>query len=281
MAAVNTNFQKTICVAALFFWTDLTNASFWHSNLKRTTFKRATLTGVNFSDANLYGMKFIETRITDKQLENALSIQEAVLVNGTRTHDKNLIDNSENRCNISQTNDWMLESGSVNVTISNEYKGHCMLTLQSFSTGAVIYQRINLSNKWDSNFWSYSKAVLSAKMSDGVFIELKGINSNNEILARQSLSKPYDNSFMIKYAFYIGSFETSNSMTLSENMQELEILVIFDSHKNSSNAMSYWCDNMKLSIIYGTDSELFRGKQNIADFLWIFELAIVTLIRCR
>ena len=52
-----------------------------------------------------------------------------------------------------------------------------------------MFQRIDLSKKWDSNFWSYSRAVVSARMSSRVHIELRGITINNSISAWQTLSK--------------------------------------------------------------------------------------------
>lgn len=176
-------------MAGSFFSADLTGANFEHSNLKRTLFQFANLKGVNFSHANLYGAIFIATAITDKQLESALSIQDALLPNNTRARDENLINKGASNCHISHENGWILQNGNVIAVESNHSDSYCEFILQTVSTGASMHQRINLSNKWNSTIWPYSQVVLRASMSIGVSMELNGINNNNQILDRQTLSK--------------------------------------------------------------------------------------------
>lgn len=188
--APNANFQKASCVAAFFREAFLINASFCHSNLKLASFSSVNVIEVNYFGANLYGTKFPLTDITDKQLKSALSIQDALLHNGIRTHDKNLIINKgEPNCNISHLNGWILGNGNVTAEMSNSSKNYCNYTLQTISTGATIYQRVNLSSKWDSTLWPYSHAVLRANMGIHVSMGLKGINSIGQVLYQQTFSK--------------------------------------------------------------------------------------------
>lgn len=168
---------------------NLGNASFYHSNAKRALFNFATLTGVNFSLANLYEAEFVYTTITNEQLESALSIQDALLPDETRANGQNLISNDEASCNISRENGWKLQNGSVVAVQSNHDNSSCEFILQTISTGATMYQRINLSNKWDSTNWPYSRVVLRANLSVGISMELRGIRHNNQPLAWQPLCK--------------------------------------------------------------------------------------------
>lgn len=182
-----TNFQKAVCIATSFKEANLINASFSGSNVKRGSFEGASVKGTDFSHANLYGAIFTNTSIIGEQLESALAIQDAVLPDGTQVLDKNLIDHGDNNCNISHANGWILRNGSLTAIVSNNSNGYCNFTLQTNSTEAIICKRVDLSKKWDSTAWSYSQAILRANMSKGVSMELKGINSNGHILARQTL----------------------------------------------------------------------------------------------
>ncbi|CAF4222025.1 unnamed protein product, partial [Rotaria magnacalcarata] len=44
------------------------------------------------------------------ELNNTLSIQDAVLSNGTRVHDENLISNGQADCNISHISGWTVSN---------------------------------------------------------------------------------------------------------------------------------------------------------------------------
>ncbi|CAF1533281.1 unnamed protein product [Rotaria magnacalcarata] len=177
----NTNFRRSSCVASKFNNASLSYCNFWYSNLKYAVFHEAYLNQVNFSRANLYESDFTGTNITEKELKDALSIEDAALLNGTTAHDENLINDGQADCNISHISGWTLSNGNVTPVISNKSNSNCQFTLQSLSTGATMYQRVNLSDMWDSNFWTHSEAVLSAKMSTGVSIELRGIKENNVV----------------------------------------------------------------------------------------------------
>ena len=185
----NTNFHQSSCVASDFYYAALSDCDFWHSNLKDAIFQGANLNHLNFSRANLYKTDFTGTNITESELKDALSIQDAILPNRKLAHDINFINNGQADCNISHISGWTLTNGNVTPVISNKNSSNCQFTLQSLSTGATMYQRVSLSDKWDSNFWTYSEAVLSAKMSTGVSIELKGIKKNNAVSSMEILSK--------------------------------------------------------------------------------------------
>ncbi|CAF2210254.1 unnamed protein product [Rotaria magnacalcarata] len=197
------NFKQVTCVGARFDDTNLSGSTFWHANAKRTSFKRVDLTKVEFTGANLYKADFNGTNITDGQLQSALSIHDALLQDGTLAQDRNLIDNGQADCNISLIDSWTLECGNVTTIESDANHTNCLFALQSILIGATMWQRINLSDKWDSSSWPYSEALLTANMSSGVSIDLRGIKNDSSISANQKLSKfQYDGSNYNTYYVY-------------------------------------------------------------------------------
>ncbi|CAF4926956.1 unnamed protein product [Rotaria socialis] len=185
----NTNFHQSSCVASRFQLASLSDCNFWQSNLKDAIFQAARLNQVNFYHANLYKTNFMDADMANSELDNTLSIQDVILPNKTSAHDENLIKDGQADCNISHISGWTLNNGNITTAISNKSNSNCQFTLQSFSTGATMYQRVNLSDKWDSNLWTYSEAVLSAKVSTGVLIDLKGLQRNNSVSSKETLSK--------------------------------------------------------------------------------------------
>ena len=184
------NFGETTAIAAQFSYATLTFSNFSSSNIKLSSFINAfELKEVDFSNANLYKVQFNYTDVEEIELESALSIQDAVLPNETLAYDKSLIKNGQADCNISLLNGWTLSNVNVTAIMSNTSQANCQFTLQSLSSGAAMKQRINLFDKWDSASWPYSQAVLRASMSIGITMELRGVNSNNLVVARQFLSK--------------------------------------------------------------------------------------------
>ncbi|CAF4106811.1 unnamed protein product [Rotaria magnacalcarata] len=251
----NANFQQSSCVASIFDYGSLSYCNFSHSNLKDATFKQATLSQVNFSRANLYKTNFTGANMAKSELDNTLSIQDAILTNGIRGHDENLISNGQADCNISHISGWTVSNGNITSVISNSSNSNCQFTFQSLSTGATMYQRVNLSDKWDSNFWPYSQAVLSAKMSVGISMELKGIKNDHSVSSKETLS----------------SNEKQINLLLHNNMWELEVFIQFNATTNHSNMKNYWCDDIKLYIIYGTSLESKYGL----DFQFLGKLSTV------
>lgn len=186
---LHADFRQTTCIATNFIRARLSHSNFWSSNLKYSTFFAADLITTNFAGANLYKADFSHSTITDSQLRSALSIQDAILPNGTLANDKNLIKNGEADCNISLAKDWILLRGTVVTSISDKGNGNCWFGLHSFTTGANMSQRVNLLDKWDSVSWPYSKAVLTAYMSTNVFLMLRGIDANGQIIMQTITSE--------------------------------------------------------------------------------------------
>ena len=168
----NTNFVQARRMIARFDHADLSMSDFSHANLKGAQFLNNNLIMVNFSHANLQEIDFTNTQLTESQIRSALSIQGVRLSNGTVLHNPNLINNGEVDCNNSHIGSWELKTGQVTRMMSS-IGSSCRFVLQSHDTGAVMLQRIKLSNVWNPRFWSYSKAVLNARMGDGVSIQMK------------------------------------------------------------------------------------------------------------
>jgi uncharacterized protein YjbI with pentapeptide repeats len=145
-----TDFQYASCVAAGFNYANLSYSSFWHSNVRYALFMEADLTNVNFSNANLYKAEFTGTNILDSQLQSALSIEDARLPNQTFARDPNLMNNGQADCNIPLANSWTLLTGKITTMISDNKMNDCNFVLQSYNTGATMFQRVDLSKKWDS-----------------------------------------------------------------------------------------------------------------------------------
>ncbi|CAF1112840.1 unnamed protein product [Rotaria magnacalcarata] len=248
-----TNFTETIALQAKFVASTLTYSNFSDSNLKRATFVDTNLKEIDFSRANLYKVFFRNTDIEDVQLERALSIHGVELSNGTRIHDINLINDGQLSCKHALIHGWTLKHVNVTVVMSNQSNNNCQFNIQPLSIEATMYKRINLLDKWGSRFWSYSQAELNASMSTGVAMELRGINSNDRVVARQTLN------FTI----------TNTRLLLSDEILELEVFIDFTALGNGSNVADYWFDDIKLIIIYGTYSELLRFMPIIpADVKW-------------
>ncbi|CAF1371325.1 unnamed protein product [Rotaria magnacalcarata] len=189
-SASNTDFQQAYCVAASFNDVDLSSSRFLQSNLKRALFIETDLVNVSFLDANLYKANFSKTKITDRQLQSALSIQNAVLRNGTLARDTNLINNGQADCNIPLVNHWTLLTGNIITMKSDNTTSNCRFVLKALHASASMFQRLNLSTRWNSASWSYTQVVFSAQMSSNVSIELRGININDSVVARQALVVP-------------------------------------------------------------------------------------------
>lgn len=157
--------------------------------MQGASFVGSDLKNVDFSQANLQKVNFTDAKITGSQLENALSIQDALLPNGTLARGNNLLNDGQTGCKISFGNGWILHKGNVTAKIPSADSNNCYFLLQSYNTGATMSQRVNLSNTWDSESWPHSLAVLSANMSLGVSIQLRIINNTKDIDAHLKLSK--------------------------------------------------------------------------------------------
>ncbi|CAF1027869.1 unnamed protein product [Adineta steineri] len=234
-----TDFRQTTAVSIDFSFAILTHSIFMDANIKHTKFNVANLNNVTFSRANLYKVDFSGSNVADEQLQSAFSIHDSILSNKTHSRDMNLITNGNANCNTSLVNPWVLQTGNINTVLFNKTDTDCRFALQSLTTGATMLQRVDLSSKWDFRSWPHSEAVLTASMSTGVCIQLKG---NRRIKYVCAPGKP-------------NSSEANINLTLNDDMRELEVLIKFNALVNLSNNTNYWCDNIKLSIIYGTHLE--------------------------
>ncbi|CAF1441247.1 unnamed protein product [Rotaria magnacalcarata] len=239
-----TNFQQTTCVAAYFYSSIILNSTFWYSNLKRASFEGVHLTNVNFSRANLHEAKFLDATIADVDLLTAVSIHDAQLF-----YDTNLINDDQTDCNTSLVNSWTLQTSYVITMMSEKNTSNCRFILKSLTTGATILRRVSLINRWYSRSWPYSKAILRANMSIGVFIELRGTNSDGIVLAQRTLN----------------STKMSTSLILQDDIQELQVSIEFRAFNNQSGVTNYWCDDINLFIIYGTYLEFLRVLPHIPE----------------
>lgn len=66
---------------------------------------------------------------------------------------------------------------------------------------------------------------------------------------------------------YVDSIETSSEMLLNDEIKQLEVIVKFSPFNNRSNGINYWYRSIQLFIIYGTYSEIPRGKHYVQDLL--------------
>jgi hypothetical protein len=114
-------------------------------------------------------------------LQNALSIRNAKLPNGTLGRGRNLFKNGNANCNISLANHWQAKNGSIIIVATKENPGQCHFSPQLKAIGAIMSQRIALVDIWNSSFWTDSSVEWEAQMSNGVSIELIG-KSNKEII---------------------------------------------------------------------------------------------------
>ncbi|CAF2251861.1 unnamed protein product [Rotaria magnacalcarata] len=245
------NFQKASCIAARFNRSMLSYSNFWRSNLKHASFHSADLTNAIFTDANLYGAQFQYARITDMQLQSTLSIQDAILPNGTRAEDRNLINNGHADCTISPVDNRALLTGNVITAMSSTNDTNCQFMLQTFAMGATMMQRVNLSFKWDPNTWPHSQAVLSANMGSNVFIQLRGINEIGHIHSQQKLN----------------STQRFISLVLNRDMHQLEVIIGFEALVKNSSKSNSWCDDIKLFIVYGTDLEFIQDTSTTTSMI--------------
>lgn len=186
----NTNFIEARRMLVHFVNARMFMSTFERANAKDVRFSITDLRMVNFTLANLQRTEFWDTSsITDEQLKSALSIRDARLFKGTLERDRNLIKNGHIDCNSSVSDSWLLHSGRVIPIRPNENSGKCHFILQSLNTGAIMSQRVKLSNIWNSDLWPYSHAVLNAQMGNNVSIQLSGFSNIGKILGQRNSSK--------------------------------------------------------------------------------------------
>ena len=162
---------------------------FFNANLKNATFNGAILSYVDFSRANLAQADLFNTRLRDSQLQSALSIRGARLPNGSLGRDPNLLRNGHADCNMSVHTNWQVREGDVATIQSPTGQNGCHFVSQPSNIEASMWQRINLTNLWDSNLWDKSRALLFARLGNGVSIQISGESANGTVLGQARLSE--------------------------------------------------------------------------------------------
>lgn len=76
---------------------------------------------------------------------------------------------------------------------------------------------------------------------------------------------------LMKYLSYIDFIQKHSTLILSEDMEELEVLIAFTPNENLLNQTRYFYYNLKLFIVYGTHSELVRRTYGVTSCSSIIE----------
>ncbi|CAF3446502.1 unnamed protein product, partial [Rotaria sp. Silwood2] len=87
---------------------------------------------------------------------------------------------------------WTSLIENVESAVVVQQKNECYAALLSNESKAVISQNVSLENEWNPDLWPYSHALLHARLSNGVSIELIGISRNGTILKKHILNIPED-----------------------------------------------------------------------------------------
>ncbi|CAF4987214.1 unnamed protein product, partial [Rotaria sp. Silwood1] len=120
--------------------------------------------------------------MNDSQLRSAISIRDARLPNWTHGRDSNLVKNGYANCNISLLGIWHIHIGIIVIQTFENDSGDCHFTLQSNLNKAIMSQRIDLASVWDPDAWLWAAAILSARITNGVHIQMIGLCSNGTIV---------------------------------------------------------------------------------------------------
>ncbi len=59
---------------------------------------------------------------------------------------------------------------------------------------------------------------------------------------------------------FIGSSQKNINLMLRDDMRKLEVVINFGKSVSHNNKTTYWCDDIKLFILYDTYFEHLRGK---------------------
>ena len=137
MRAAQADFSGSYLSSCVFLWANLTGASFRRSFLGGSNFDNADVQNVDFSSAILKG-----TNLTPGQLNVALSIANAILPDGSRAKNQNLVNNSNADCGgvDNQTSQWN-NSGDV-FTVGVQGGTNCVF--QGRRANATLQQRVDV-----------------------------------------------------------------------------------------------------------------------------------------
>ena len=197
---LNTIFNRSFLVAVNFSYatfklrTNFSQAwislsSFSHALLKGAIFRDASLNSVSFNGANLRRADLTNAKLSSTQLNDALSVRDARLPNGTIARDPNLLKNGYATCHVSSLDNWQIHQGMILVQSMEEDSQNCAFTLQTDLSKANMSQQIDLRSLWNRSIWKMSTVELTVQLTAGVFIHLHGLDHRGNILRQEILSK--------------------------------------------------------------------------------------------
>jgi uncharacterized protein YjbI with pentapeptide repeats len=214
--------QKIIFDKARLDDADFSNAQidytrFYHTELRGTSFEKAQVQFVDWRSADLLGAYFFKancrlSNITLKQLQQTFSYDEAILSNGTKARETNLLRTvgAENNNGNCSTYGW-----NPDVTmVARPYApnkvaaslGSCFFTGLEGATRATMRQRIKINsiqNRENSRLWIYGRCrELIPEDEFQVQIQLTQFDEKNNTLANNSLISSRKDKTM-KYLYLI------------------------------------------------------------------------------
>jgi len=135
--AFYTNFTHADMSGCIFKWANLTGASFKKAFLSGASFENADVHNVDFTGAILVG-----ANITAGQLDVVLSITDAVLPDGSRGKNKNLVNNGNAQC--TGINDTIFGWTNIENVFTNEDQFSTGCVFQGTAINATLQQIIDI-----------------------------------------------------------------------------------------------------------------------------------------
>ena len=251
----------------IFSDTELRDAKFVSANMKDVVFREEVkIERADFHGANLQKANFEQAYsfLTGAQLESVLSIHDTNNTKG-RLRDRNLLNYDNVSCNASLLTNWTNHIGKIKVLSQGS---NCNLTLDTNHMNASLSKSISVSQIWDWNLWPSTYAMLDAMMTNGVRIDLFGMDINDRVLVQKTMSE-YRNECSNNNAFSLLSIllftvHESKSVThlrmrLNKDMQQLRVRIHFQSN-SANHTGEVWCSGLELFLDYGTEAENRAGQ---------------------
>ncbi|CAF0939130.1 unnamed protein product [Rotaria sordida] len=155
--AMQTNFSYAYMPDCIFQWADLTDASFRNTFLGGANFENANVVNVDFTGANL-----ISVKITPGQLNVVLSIAQAILPDGSKGKNRNLVHNGNASCT------------GISGTIANWNSNGDVFTKQDeFSTDECVFQarKINATLQQTIDVRRYERLIENGRSK--IYLEMQ------------------------------------------------------------------------------------------------------------
>lgn len=233
-------------------------SNFKWSNIKYSSFINASLIFSAYDNAVFYETNFKNAQMTRVYLKNAWALDSVVLPNRTIVN-TNLLMNNITDCGKFLDKYWVIKTGNISVSVSMGNPKNCRIVLRSHDTGATLFWRTKLSEKWDFSRWSYSRGVLSARMSLGVSLQLNGINSEGLILDTDTLGKSLLGLLASLCTLFLVGTQERITLILDKSMDEIEVFIKFN-QSTSGNSTTQWCEDIRLFILYDAYGEFQQSE---------------------